>query len=90
MASQDRKAPRQRRPQGPQGPQGNDGPQGPQGPPGEVTTAQLADAIAGTANNTNPIATLDIPISDPPTQSEVQQMLAKMNELIVALRRPVP
>ena len=61
--------------------------QGPQGPPGEVTAAQLASAIAGTPSNTNPIATLDIPISDPPTQREVQQVLAKLNELIVALRR---
>ena len=60
-------------PQGQQGPQGNYGPQGPQGPPGEVTTQQLANAIAGTATNT----------------SEVQQVLAKMNELIVALRRPI-
>jgi hypothetical protein len=61
--------------------------QGPQGPPGEVTAAQLAGAIAGTASNTNPIATLDLPISDPPTQSELTQVLAKLNELIVGLRR---
>jgi hypothetical protein len=38
-------------------------------------------------NNTNGVATLSIAISDPPTQSEMQQMLAKMNELILALRR---
>jgi hypothetical protein len=77
-------------PQGPAGPQGSDGgqgPAGPQGPPGEVTAAQLATAIASTASNTNPIATLEIAISDPPTQSEVEQVLAKLNELIVALRR---
>jgi hypothetical protein len=52
-----------------------------------VTDAQLATAIAGTASNTNPIATLDIAISDPPTQSELTQVLAKLNELIVGLRR---
>jgi hypothetical protein len=80
-------------PQGQQGQQGNNGfdgspgQQGPQGPPGEVTSAQLAGAIAGTANNTNPIATLDIAISDPPTQGELQQVLAKLNELIVGLRQ---
>jgi hypothetical protein len=80
-------------PQGANGLQGNNGadgatgPQGPQGPTGEVTAAQLAGAIAGTANNTNPIATLDIPISDPPTQGELTQVLAKLNELIVGLRR---
>jgi hypothetical protein len=80
-------------PQGQQGMQGNPGsdggagPQGPQGVPGEVTAAQLATAIAGTPSNTNPIATLDIAISDPPTQSELTQVLAKLNELIVGLRR---
>jgi hypothetical protein len=61
--------------------------QGPPGPPGEVTASQLAAAIAGTANNTNPIATLDLVLSDPPTQGEVAQVLAKVNELIVGLRR---
>jgi hypothetical protein len=77
----------------PQGQPGNNGfdggpgPQGAQGPAGEVTAAQLATAIAGTASNTNPIATLDLAISDPPTQSEVQQVLAKLNELVVGLRR---
>jgi hypothetical protein len=80
-------------PQGQTGPQGNNGfdgatgAQGTQGPPGEVTAAQLAGAIAGTASNTNPIATLDLVISDPPTQGELQQVLAKLNELIVGLRR---
>jgi hypothetical protein len=80
-------------PQGQTGPQGNPGldgatgAQGPQGEAGEVTAAQLATAIAGTPSNTNPIATLDIAISDPPTQSELQQVLAKLNELIVGLRR---
>lgn len=68
-------------------PEGPAGPTGPTGSPGEVTQAQLDSAIAGTASNTIAIATLDIRISDPPTQSEVQQVLAKLNELIVALRR---
>jgi hypothetical protein len=62
-------------------------PQGPHGPSGEVTAAQVATAIADTASNTNPIATLDLAISDPPTQSELQQVLGKLNELIVGLRR---
>jgi hypothetical protein len=55
-----------------------------------VTAQQLADTIAGTAANANAIATRDIPISDPSTQGEVAQVLAKVNELIVALRRPIP
>jgi hypothetical protein len=62
-------------------------PRGAQGVPGEVTAAQLNTAIAGTPSNTNPIATLDSPISDPPTQGEMAQMRAKLNELIVGLRR---
>ncbi len=77
-------------PPGPQGPAGAEGPPGPagaQGPPGEVTTAALAAAITGTSNNSNAVATLEIPVSDPPTQAEVQQLLSKMNELIMALRR---
>ena len=60
---------------------------GTQGPPGEVTTAQLNAAIATTANNPTSIEPLNLTISDPPTQSEVQQMLARMNELIGALKR---
>ena len=66
---------------------GSPGMQGPQGPPGEVTAAQLATAIAGKPSNTNPIATLEIAISDPPTQGELKQVLANLNELIVGLRR---
>ncbi|HEV7402765.1 MAG TPA: hypothetical protein VGO11_07570 [Chthoniobacteraceae bacterium] len=62
-------------------------PRGDTGAPGEVTTAQLSSAIAGTPSNTNPIATLDLAISDPPTQGEMTQVLAKVNELIVGLRR---
>jgi hypothetical protein len=32
-------------------------------------------------------ATLDLILSDPPTQSELAQVLAKLNESIVGLRR---
>lgn len=37
--------------------------------------------------NSNGVGTLDFAIGDPPTQSEVQTMLDKINELINALRR---
>jgi len=74
-------------PGGPQGPPGADGAEGPQGPAGEVSAQQLTDAIAGTANNPASIATLDITVSDPPTQGEVQAVVDKMNELINALKR---
>jgi hypothetical protein len=47
----------------------------------------VSSAIGGTSNNTNSVGTLDISISDPPTQYEMQQIQAKLNELILALRR---
>ena len=64
---------------------------GSQGPPGEVTNADLASAlssaISGTSNNTNSVSTLGIIVSDPPTQSEMQSIANKLDELINALRR---
>ena len=77
----------QQGPPGEQGIQGIQGEQGPPGPPGEVTSAQLAAAISGTALNPANVQPLSITISDPPTQSEVQQMLDRMNLLITALYR---
>jgi hypothetical protein len=80
-------------PQGPpgndgmQGPQGNDGATGPQGPPGEVTQAGLDSAIASTSANSNSVSTLDLIVTNPPTQSEVQSLADKLDELITALRR---
>lgn len=78
---------------GPQGGQGAPGEPGPAGPPGEVTTQQLNDtvatAIAGTPRNVDSFSQLNITISDPPTQSEVQQLLDSYNALILALRRNV-
>jgi hypothetical protein len=81
-------------PQGPQGPAGNDGATGPQGPPGEageVTTEQMTSAIntaiGGTSANTNSIMLLNLTVSDPPTQSEMQSIASKLDELITALRR---
>jgi hypothetical protein len=61
-------------------------PRGEQGVPGIQGVPGPSD-LSGTSNNTNGVATLGIAISDPPTQSEMQQMMAKMNELILALRR---
>jgi hypothetical protein len=72
-------------------PQGYEGPQGEQGPPGDVSTQQMESAIYQaiqyTASNANGVSPLDINISDPPTQSEVWQVLAKINELIGVLYR---
>ena len=83
-------------PPGPQGPpgndgangtQGNDGATGPQGPPGEVTQAALDSAMANTSANSNSVSTLGMVVTNPPTQSEVQTLADKLDELITALRR---
>ena len=68
-------------------PRGQNGNDGGSGPPGEVTNAQLSSAIAGTSNFSNAVALLGMAVSDPPTQSEVQQIVNKLDELINALRR---
>ena len=77
---------------GPQGPSGAPGPQGntgekgdpgdvgPQGPPGEVTAQQLSSAIAGTSANSNTVQPLN-------EGAEPSLVIAKVNELIQALRR---
>ena len=73
----------------PRGPQGE---QGIQGPPGEVTNAAMegviSSAIAGTANNTNAVATMDTPfVNDPASLADLELMRAKINEVILAARR---
>jgi hypothetical protein len=72
-------------------PQGYSGAEGPQGVPGEVTLADLNNAVLNVLNqssaNSNGVGTLAIGISNPPTQSEVQQIANKVDELINALRR---
>ncbi len=69
------------------------------GPAGEVTQAQLSNDLSNTANqamlntlpqtsaNSNGVALLSQPVSDPPTHAEVQENRDKLNELINALRR---
>ena len=72
---------------GEQGIQGEPGMPGMPGAPGEVSFQQLADAIATTSSNSNGVDTLGLAVSDPPTQSEMQQIADKLDELINALRR---
>ena len=73
---------------GSNGTNGLDGAPGAPGPPGEVTTAQLSTAIDGTSSNTNGVATMVTPFTnDPPTLADIELMRAKVNELILALRR---
>jgi hypothetical protein len=61
-------------------PQGANGSQGIQGVPGPSD-------LSGTSNNSNGVAALGIAVSDPPTQAEMQAVVAKIDELITALRR---
>jgi hypothetical protein len=72
-------------------PQGSDGPTGATGQPGEVSLTDLNNAQLSTlsqcSNNSNGVGTLGFAVSDPPTQSEMQQVLSKVDELIQALRR---
>jgi hypothetical protein len=72
---------------GGQGIQGEPGMPGMPGAPGEVSFQQLADAIATTSSTSNGVDTLGLAVSDPPTQSEMQQIADKLDELINALRR---
>jgi len=60
---------------------------GAQGAPGEVTNAALAAAIAGTSNNTNGVALLNLTVSDPPTQAEIQAIANKIDQMLLAQRR---
>jgi len=71
----------------PRGQNGNDGGTGGQGQPGEVSNAQLSSAISGTSNITNAVSALNMTVSDPPTQGEMQAIASKLDELITALRR---
>ena len=62
-------------------------PAGETGAPGEVSNATLAGEIAGTARNPNTVSMLGITVSNPPTQGELEQVIAKINELIGSLAR---
>ena len=64
--------------QGPPGPQGDPGPPG---PPGEVTSGALEGAINGCARDPDPIVPLNLTVSHPPTQSEVQQIADQTRRL---------
>ena len=72
-------------------PAGVNGTDGSNGQPGEVSNMDMANAINnavnGTSNNTNGVPLLDLMVNDPPTQTDLQQVVNKLNELIMALRR---
>jgi|UniRef100_UPI003784C669 hypothetical protein len=75
-------------------PHGQDGPQGIQGYqglPGEVTLSQLDNAITGvlnvSSNNSSGVNTLNQPADANYNQAQMQDVLSKLDELILALRR---
>jgi len=71
----------------------------PAGQPGEVTQAQLSNDLVNCQNaavnttlpltsaNSNAVGLLNMSVSDPPTQAELQAVASKVDELINALRR---
>ena len=63
------------------------GQEGPMGQPGEVSQAQLDTAISGTSNNSNGVGTLGIGADGSYNQSQMQDLINKVDELINALRR---
>ena len=69
----------------PQGPQGTPGDPG---PPGEVTTQQLTDAIATTAQNPINIAPLTFNPDPDYNPIQLQETIDKINELLSTLTRP--
>ena len=72
-------------------PQGYTGAEGPAGPPGEVSQTDLNNAVLNmlnqSSNISNGVNLLNLFVSDPPTQGEVQQIVNKLDELINVLRR---
>ena len=52
-----------------------------------MTIASLDAAISGTSSNSNSVSLLGLVVSNPPTQTEMQSLADKMDELILALRR---
>jgi hypothetical protein len=66
-------------------------PQGEVGPMGEVTNADMntaiANAISGTSNNTNGVSTLGQSADSNYNQSQMQDVLNKLDEFINAARR---
>ncbi len=66
-------------------------PQGEIGPTGEVTTADMnnaiSNAISGTSNNTNGVGTLGQSADFNYNQSQMQDVLNKLDEFITAARR---
>jgi hypothetical protein len=62
-------------------------PMGQSGPPGEVTTAALNATIATTSSNSNAVVNLSELAEGTYNQTQMQNVINKVDELINALRR---
>ncbi len=66
-------------------------PEGQSGPPGEVTQEDLDNAIIGalaqTSNNSNAVAVLGESADTSYNQPQIQNLINKVDELILAMRR---
>ncbi len=62
-------------------------PEGQSGPPGEVTQAALDAAISTTSNNSDAVSMLGEAADSIYNQTQMQNVISKLDELINALRR---
>jgi len=71
----------------PRGENGIQGMTGEPGAPGEVSNAQLQAAIDGSSASSNSVAALTLGANPSYDSAQMQEIIAKVNELISALRR---
>jgi hypothetical protein len=71
----------------PRGDNGDAGPPGSEGAPGEVSNSDLQAAINGSSANSNGVSTLSFGANPSYDPAQQQEIIAKINELISALRR---
>jgi hypothetical protein len=62
-------------------------PMGQSGPPGEVTLADMNAAIATTSSNSNAVTMLSQVADAEYSQTQMQSLFTKVDELLMALRR---
>jgi hypothetical protein len=62
-------------------------PMGQSGPPGEVQLATLNAEIAGTSSNSNAVTMLSQVADAEYSQTQMQSLFTKVDELLMALRR---
>jgi hypothetical protein len=71
----------------PRGQDGSNGSDGAQGPPREVSLAELNSAISGSSAHTNAVSTLGLGADANYNPQQMQDLMNKVDELIMAMRR---